>query len=467
MKSVALLLFAVAAAVLVSWLVFSDGTRREPVPAFPSGGETADRAARERLDALEERIRDLSARVDGIRDGAERGAPREPALPSAPGSSRASVGELDKDPRWYLDRYVASFEGGGAGSEYFRLVVDAYASDLLDPIVALAGEEARPIGLRKNLIAMLGTPRFAGNWAAVGPLVGHVKRESDAAVPAVRALLVIGDAECGRSLEGFACWIRTTELRRATFAVVVSLAGAEADRAVMRLLPCAQEDEEARQLLALARGLDPDALLELFRAASTLELPVRAAAADRIGEFRTDPLREFARAWHGTEPEADVRRRLERSMAKQSEKPSWAPDQAVGPPNANLAEDDALSWASQVADGGIEWIELAFPPLRASALRVFEGLSGGAITEVRARGEGGEWSTLWAGTQSDTTPGEYRFEFTATTRPITRIKLVLDTNRSRNWNEIDAVELSGPDGASWAIAATASSYFGQASKGRK
>jgi hypothetical protein len=92
---------------------------------------------------------------------------------------------------------------------------------------------------------------------------------------------------------------------------------------------------------------------------------------------------------------------------------------------------------------------------------VFEGLSGGAITEVHGLDVGGGWIALWTGTQSDSTPGECLFEFALTPQAIRRLKIVLDTRRSANWNEIDAVELIGPDGSSWAIAATASSHFGQ------
>jgi len=461
MKSVALLLAVAGAAVLVSWLVFSGGAKHETALAPPLGVECVDLEARRRIEALEARVRELTARVEGIRDEAGFETPREPAIPSPPPETSFTVGDLGRDPHWYLDRYVASFDGGGAGSEHFRLAVDAYARDLLDSIVALVCEDARPLELRQGLIAMLGTPRFRGNWTAAGPLVARVKRESDAAVAAVRALLVIGDGECARSLESFACWIQSRELRRATFVAVVSLAADDADRAILRLLSCAPDVEEAAHLLRLARGRDPDAVLQLFEAASAMELPVRLAAAERIGEFRTDPIKDLTRAWRATEPDAEVRRRLEDSMAEQARKAPWVAEQAVGQPDANLAEDDPTSWASQAPDGGMEWIELDFPPLRASAVRVFEGLAGGAITEVQGLDASGEWIALWTGTQSDSTPGEYLFEFGLTRHPVSRIKIVLDTRRSASWNEIDAVELIGPDGSSWAIAASASSHFGQ------
>jgi hypothetical protein len=255
--------------------------------------------------------------------------------------------------------------------------------------------------------------------------------------------------------------MRIRDLRRATFAAVVALAGPDFDRAVLRLLACVQDEEEARHLLSLARGNDPEGVLDLFRTVSGLDLPARLAGSERLGDFSDEALRDLARQWLATEPDADVRRRLERSMAKQSEKKRWSADQAVGPPDADLSSDDPRSWASQAPDAGLEWIELTFPPLRANAVRVFQGLAGGAITEVRGLDSSGAWTVLWAGEQSGTTPGPYRFDFATTTRPISRVRIALDTRRSVGWNEIDAVEIGGPDGSSWAIAARASSHFGQ------
>ena len=39
------------------------------------------------------------------------------------------------------------------------------------------------------------------------------------------------------------------------------------------------------------------------------------------------------------------------------------------------------------------------------------------------------------------------------------LRVELDTNRSNGWNEIDAVELVGPDGRQWAAHARASSSY--------
>jgi hypothetical protein len=58
-------------------------------------------------------------------------------------------------------------------------------------------------------------------------------------------------------------------------------------------------------------------------------------------------------------------------------------------------------------------------------------------------------------------PGVFDVKFPATSFPTARIRIVLDTDRSTGWNEIDAVELTGPDGRSWAQSATASSTYGQ------
>jgi len=46
---------------------------------------------------------------------------------------------------------------------------------------------------------------------------------------------------------------------------------------------------------------------------------------------------------------------------------------------------------------------------------------------------------------------------------VTKVRITLDTKKKSGWSEIDAVELSGPDGRGWAIGATASSRYGEGS----
>ena len=56
--------------------------------------------------------------------------------------------------------------------------------------------------------------------------------------------------------------------------------------------------------------------------------------------------------------------------------------------------------------------------------------------------------------------GPLTIEFPTTAYAVTAVRIVLDTTRSPGWNEIDAVELVGPQGRAWASEARASSTYG-------
>jgi len=469
LKQVLLVVGVLSAGALLAWALIVDrGPASTPAPLVLASDAPADpgtEAGSDEIRELEAELARLKAELASLRSRPSAEPSRESAVTDPPGAAEAIVpndGRI-RDPHWYLDRYVASFQTSDTGSEQYRLVVHAFALELAEPIAALVGDLSQPAALRISLIEMIATPRFQGKAGAiVGTLVSLVRSEDASAGACIRALGVVGDRQSGRALEVFACRIRSKDLRHATFATAVALAEEDADRAILRLLSCIGDDlAQVRLLLSLARGLDADACLELFRGASEEDRAIRLAAAQRIGDFRAAPLRDLTASWHVREPDPEVRQCLEASIEKQGQKPSWSPEQAVGPPDAELAQDDIRSWASQEEDAGAEWLELSYSPaLRADGVRIFQGLSGGAIAEVHGF-SGGSWSPLWVGRQSEFTPGECWIGFAAISRPLDRVRIVLDTKRSPNWNEIDAVELVGPGGSAWAVGASASSYYGQ------
>ena len=57
-------------------------------------------------------------------------------------------------------------------------------------------------------------------------------------------------------------------------------------------------------------------------------------------------------------------------------------------------------------------------------------------------------------------PGVFTVNFPKTRYKVKRVRINLNTDLRDGWNEIDAVELRGPDGAAWASHAVASSNFG-------
>jgi hypothetical protein len=139
---------------------------------------------------------------------------------------------------------------------------------------------------------------------------------------------------------------------------------------------------------------------------------------------------------------------------------AWSPNQATGEPDAVLTADDSRSWAPLLAKMGEQWLELSFtPPRFAHGVRIFEGNMGGALIKVIGYDILGAETELWSGTDPSTAPGECDLRFPLTGTMISRVRLVLNTDLTSGWDEIDAVQLAGPGGRSWATAASASSYY--------
>ena len=94
-------------------------------------------------------------------------------------------------------------------------------------------------------------------------------------------------------------------------------------------------------------------------------------------------------------------------------------------------------------------------------MRIFEVNSAGAVVRVETVDEAGTHRTVWQGDDPTETPGTFEVPFPPTPYRVARVRVVLDTDRRPGWNEIDAVELVGPDGRAFAATAAASSTYGQ------
>ena len=68
---------------------------------------------------------------------------------------------------------------------------------------------------------------------------------------------------------------------------------------------------------------------------------------------------------------------------------------------------------------------------------------------------------MWTGIDPTAVPSVFEVTFAITNYNVKRVRIVLDTNRTPNWNEIDAVELVGPEGRAWASDASASSSYSE------
>src|SRR5262249_50549510 len=138
--------------------------------AAPSGASSAD-SPDARIRELERRMGELELQLDSLqRELASARSPRVPAddAPATPVAGANPPSGNDHSPAWYLDQSVASFAGGGEGSEYFRLAVEAFAPSLLREIGALVLDRRANVTLRLRLVEMLGSPRLRGDGTAIG-----------------------------------------------------------------------------------------------------------------------------------------------------------------------------------------------------------------------------------------------------------------------------------------------------------
>jgi hypothetical protein len=449
LRPLAFAFLAVAPAVVV-WLLLSS----EPPPAPPRATGSEDTIARARIERLE-------AEVDALRRDLDRARSETSAIRGAILATAPPVGPEGKGVESYLDEYARSFSAGGGGSEYFRLVVDAYAPALRDAILRVIGDAGAPMALRASLVGMLGRADFRGDGRVIAALVDLLRAEPQLAPAAVKALRAIGDARTAMTLEGLAF-----ELPAPANALALHTAvdlSAEPNAAIARLLGAARDAGTKQQLISFLRGGDDAHALEALRAASRMEVPVRLAAAQRLGTFRGDPFRRLADEWLDYETDDGVQAALGKARDQQSGIPNWHALKATGPPDATPAtQDHPNAWATREQDRGREWLELAYdPPRRATAVRIFEVNVPGAVVEIETVDEGGTRRSVWKGTDPTTVAGAFEIAFAPTSYRVRSVRVILDTSKRKGWEEIDAVELVGPDGRACASGASASSSYAQ------
>ena len=245
------------------------------------------------------------------------------------------------------------------------------------------------------------------------------------------------------------------------FSTIAELAADERNAVLRRLVPRAKDDTALGDVLDRIDRADSEGALLLFDETWKHGKSSRLAAAERLGNFRTDEFKRFVEDRLAVETDPDVRLRLEEAKTEQSTVPAFDAMQAAGPPDADPNVDDPKAWASKSGDMGVQWIELTYhPPLSASRARIFEVNSAGAVIEIQAIDSQGRKRTAWLGNDPLRKPGVFDVALDAGGSKVAKLRVILDTSRRPGWNEIDAVELIGAGGRAWASSAVASSTYG-------
>jgi len=430
-------------------------------PLSPPG--SASSGDHQELDHLRSQIAALTQRLDAADVATTTTAmtPRSDALalpPAAP--SPVAAATAAPEVRDLLAHYVRSFADHPNGSEYYRLAVDAHIAELAGDCDPLVRDGGRPVPMRDALARMFGKRRFAEVdhvfdallAAALPPAPGELART------AIEAMAQIASPRAIPGLERIVL-ARTDAARNQALALLTSLAGTEVNQVLQRLW-CSTTDDALRLLLVQALdGSDDAAALDVLTAAANGTQPVRLAAAHKVADFDDQGIDALTQRWRPVETDAAVQQALDASRnAAQAE--GWSAAKATGAPDATPNRDDPNAWAPREAEMGRQWLQLSFPTaVVAHGVRVFEVNATGALVEVLAKAPDGRWTTLWRGTTEVAGGSPRLLTWAPTGFAVCTIRLVLDTNRSAGWDEIDAVELLGGAGGQWAARATASSTY--------
>lgn len=151
---------------------------------------------------------------------------------------------------------------------------------------------------------------------------------------------------------------------------------------------------------------------------------------------------------------------ISNAIARLKDRP-WSAKQATGAPDTPVGGDIGSAWASARADMGEVTLDLTFDrAVRVDAVRIHETHRPGAVAKVQAKRPDGSWDTIWEGRSTAfDSPNWFAPPVAATSYAATVIRLVLDTDRVEDWNEIDAAELEGDGIRQWASSAVSSSSY--------
>lgn len=216
-------------------------------------------------------------------------------------------------------------------------------------------------------------------------------------------------------------------------------------------LHAGEKEAKSRLAVAVDQFRDPD--------------PARRNAASRVArEEVARLLKPLLEALDDQDPEVRRRARAAIRMELPPEVPrkipNWHPMKAAGAPDAVPQQDHPNAWASATGNMGLQWLQLTYrTPIRIDRVRIYEVNRAGAMAVVEAIDDKGKRHVLWKGSDPTGVPGVFEIKVPLTKYKVRGLRLVLDTNRVQGWNEIDAVEIVGPNGRAWAVSATASSSY--------
>jgi hypothetical protein len=122
----------------------------------------------------------------------------------------------------------------------------------------------------------------------------------------------------------------------------------------------------------------------------------------------------------------------------------WSAGQATGPPDVGGCSDNPLAWAS-LAPGGVEWLELGFKDgVRPTEVRIYENFGVGSLVKVEVKAQSGAYHTIYTALPASLAcPRVLTIPVSGIEDLVHGVRLSFDQSVLQDWNEIDAVRLTG------------------------
>ena len=318
-----------------------------------------------------------------------------------------------------------------------------------------AGDAERALYYRAALVALGGEA-----WDALEEVARNIREDGELRA---HALLALQACDAGRAgALAMQLFSRTDEPQ--LVAAALETIAASAPKSLPRAIRELAEDPEAplqHRVHAVAASLSAeseaarDLLLSWIgssdaRNANTVEEVLRT--------LRLPALRPVIQARVRASSDADQTYYLHRLAALKGA--SHDEHQLLGEPDSPLAVDSPAAWASRHAEEGFVTVEAEFEAaVRPEAVRICQSFNPGAIVKIEGRGRSGAWLVLWAGATGSGDKHWFAPELSDPGVSIDTVRLTLDTNLVRGWNELDAVEVIGDGRRQWAVRARSSSCW--------
>jgi hypothetical protein len=133
------------------------------------------------------------------------------------------------------------------------------------------------------------------------------------------------------------------------------------------------------------------------------------------------------------------------SASSQYGEDSWSAAQAIGVPDTSECGDFTTAWASYYYDG-VDWLEVGFTtPVVPTQIQIFETYNPGSIVKVEIRDLDGSFHTVYETSPAviESCPSTLNIDLEDIDYKVNAVLITVDQSVLMNWNEIDAVQLTG------------------------